>query len=124
MKNNKVLIIFIIVLALIILGLLILLRPNISEGLIKYKNGSNLEITEDIFISDVESRDELKEPADYFREAGYTGGIDKISLDTIGEGYIPDVILNSGVSEWYTLSTPDGMVCGFFYEGNFVIEKY
>lgn len=46
---------------------------------------------------------------DKLKEMNLSGGLSKESLDSIGEGYVPQFILDGKYKEWYTLSTSDGV---------------
>lgn len=41
-------------------------------------------------------------------KAGFVGGINKYTIDTIGEMEIPNIVTENNLDYWYTITTSDG----------------
>lgn len=57
------------------------------------------------------------------KELNLSGTISKQTLESVGDGYVPQRILDGGFTEWYILHSSDGTRYIVYDKNNFIIFK-
>lgn len=121
-------IIIIVILAIIIVGI------NINgDSKRKWSKYSELhkENETDVYISKGISdtvtivgsvAEDAERVVEYMATQGYVGGFEKMTLDTIGEGEIPEIVSEYNVDEWYEMTTQDGIVYAIIINDEIILS--
>lgn len=58
---------------------------------------------------------------EYMASQGYIGGFEKVTLDVIGEGEMPEIVSEYHVDEWYEMTTQDGIIYAIIINDDIII---
>ena len=59
---------------------------------------------------------------EYMSTKGYIVVFEKMTLDTIGEGEVPEIVSEYNVDEWYEMTTQDGIVYAIIINDEIILS--
>lgn len=125
MKGNLKYVFCIIGICLLIVVIGLILYTGNADKFNTYKD-AHTYTTEDFFEDagsgvwidkDITNKNDAQLVADKFKEYGLTGSIVYYDLEIAGEGGAPKWVESNNYSEWYIISTREGIFCAIVNDG-------